>query len=103
MRVKNLTGTTPNRCSCGSWLVHWKNFSRRPAKDCSVIRCPGSATVGGHVQKDSPADRNWYVVPLCDSCNSNRGQDLEIYNTTVLVPANVKETCEKWMESLLPH
>ncbi len=27
MKIKNINGTSQAKCSCGSWLKHWQNFS----------------------------------------------------------------------------
>jgi hypothetical protein len=102
MKVKNLKGTSPNVCNCGSWLNHWKNFRNIYAISktllpkqirCSVISCPNLAELGGHVQKVNSNDKDWYIIPLCDRCNKKEGEELDIDNNTVLVSANVSETC----------
>jgi hypothetical protein len=51
-------------------------------------------SVGGQVQMDSPTDKNWYVIPLCDHCNWKTGQGLNIWDTAKLVAANVIDTRE---------
>jgi hypothetical protein len=93
MKYKNLNGTTQNKCGCGSWIDHWKKFSRQTADECCVIGCTKAATVGGHVQRDSKHDKDWYIVPLCEVHNSKRGEDLNIMDSTVPVSANVNKTC----------
>ena len=95
LRVRNLNGTTQAVCSCGSWLVHWENFSGKIAMDCSLSHCRRTATVGGRVQKASPTDKTWYIIPLCDECNQKRGRDLLIPDSIVLISADVEETCAK--------
>lgn len=95
MRVKNLNGTSQNNCSCGSWLAHWSKFSGQVANRCFVNGCTTVHSVGGHVQKDSATDKNWYIVPLCSACNNKKGQDLDIWDGASLVSANVSETCGK--------
>ena len=94
MRVKNLNGGTQNKCSSGSWLAHWEKFSGQNAYMCFGKGCINRPSVGGHVQKDSTTDKNWYIVPLCDDCNKKRGQDLDIWALALLIPANESETCE---------
>ena len=93
MKVKNLNGTSQRTCTCGSWLKHWENFGGCSATFCSVIDCSNIAEVGGHVQKADENDKKWYIIPLCKSCNNKRGGELEIYDDTKLVFANVSETC----------
>lgn len=95
MKVRNVNGTEDNSCKCGSWLEHWKKFGGGRLPDyCSEISCVGKPTIGAHVQKDSPADKNWYIVPLCEKHNK-KVDELTILNTVKLVPANVSETCGK--------
>jgi hypothetical protein len=67
MKVKNVAGTSEKACKCGSWLDHWKKFSKQavpaycPAKDCL-----NKELVGAHVQKDSSSDKSSYICPsLC--------------------------------------
>jgi hypothetical protein len=89
MRVRNLNGATQITCNSGSWLAYWEKFSGQTAYGCFVSGCKNKRSVGGHVQKDSPSDKNWYVVPLCDECNKKTGEDLDIWDLAMLVPANV--------------
>lgn len=88
--VKNINGTSKNRCNCGSWLKHWENYSGTPAIFCSVFGCNSSATVGAHVQIANSFIDKWYIVPMCQLHNSLSGQ-LEVSGT--LISANVNETC----------
>jgi len=94
MKVNNLNGTSDKKCSCGSWLDHWKKFSRQyiPSR-CPVKFCYNSPEVGAHIQKDSTYDKSWYVVPLCQKCNLKSYGSLDISDSVVLVSANVGETC----------
>lgn len=92
MRVKNLIGTSPRNCNCGSWLQHWKNFSDQTATICRALGCSRKDIVGAHVQKDVPYDKNWYIVPLCNQCN-RLTTPVELVSGTVLVSANISQTC----------
>lgn len=94
MRVKNINGTSQNTCNCGSWLYHWKNFSGQalPAY-CPRESCTGKPEVGAHVQKDTPSDNSWYIIPLCTGCNAKHGQSMNVSDWLELVPANVSQTC----------
>lgn len=96
MKVTNINGTTDNKCKCGSWLDHWKNFSGQqlPLK-CPVYFCDNTPTDGGHVQRESYLDRSWYIIPLCKAHNGMKGETLAIYDNVTLVSANVSETCGK--------
>jgi hypothetical protein len=92
MKVKNINGTSQNKCKCGSWLQHWRNYSGQSATICRALGCSGSPLVGAHVQKDVSYDNSWYIVPLCHSHNKISAS-LELVSGTVLVSANVKQTC----------
>ena len=84
MRVKNLNGTT-EKPSSGSWLAHWERASGQNAFMCFVTGCIKRPSAGGRVQRDSPTDKRWYVVPLCDDCNKAHGRDLDIWDAATLV------------------
>ena len=73
MVVKNLhnTGGRPAPTGYGSWLEWWmdqKGVTKTP--DCANHACGKRAILGGHVKKDSSDDNAWYIVPLCDGCNT---------------------------------
>ena len=89
MRVRNLNGATHVTCNSSTWLTHWEKFSGQTAYECFVRGCKNKRSVGGLVQKASAADANWYVVPLCEECNTQSGQELEIWDLAMLVPVNV--------------
>lgn len=96
MKVRNINGTTPHACRCGSWLDHWKRFSGRySTPQCSKLFCYKMAEVGAHVQKDSDLDRNWYIVPLCRQHNALTNQSIDIWDDVQLIHANVSDTCGK--------
>lgn len=96
MKVININGTSDNTCSCGSWLDHWRNFSKQSLPSyCPEKNCTKKPEVGAHVQKDGTSDKDWYIVPLCKDCNAKTGDSLEISNSIALVSANVNETCGK--------
>lgn len=93
MQVKNINGTSERDCKCGSWLEHWKKFSRAALPSwCCEKSCISKPTLGAHVQKDDPSDRGWYIVPLCDEHNKQR-TSLELSEAAILVSANVGHTC----------
>jgi len=94
MKVKNINGTTQNKCNCGSWLQHWRNFSGQTATICRVKGCMRTDILGAHVQKDVNYDNKWYIVPFCHLHNSTSGS-VELTAGTNLVSANKSETCEK--------
>jgi len=93
MKVKNINGTSANKCKCASWLDHWKKFSGKPTPSyCAQSSCVSRPTVGGHVQKDSVYDKDWYIIPLCDSHN-RQATEMEVMDSTIFVSANVSQTC----------
>jgi len=95
MKVYNINGTSDNTCRCGSWLEHWKNFSKQSLPDyCPEKNCLKKPEVGAHVQKEG-YDNSWYIIPLCKTHNSETGKSLEVSDSIKLVPANVSETCGK--------
>ena len=94
MKVKNINGTSKNICKCNSWIAHWEKFSEQDAGCCSEISCYESTDlVGAHVQLTS-IDMNWYIVPLCKKHNAAIGI-LELFQSTKIISANIKETCNK--------
>jgi len=95
MRVRNLNGTSDNKCKCGSWLAHWEKYSGQTANRCVVNGCSNKHSVGGHVQKESLSDFSWYIIPICSECNSKRGQSISVDDAVNLVSANVSLTCGK--------
>jgi hypothetical protein len=96
MKVKNINGTSARTCRCGSWLQHWKNFSKTAISQyCYEKKCVGKPEVGAHVQKDNSTDESWYIVPLCMTHNAKTGESLELVDSAVLVSANVSLTCGK--------
>jgi hypothetical protein len=96
MKVTNVNGTTDITCTCGSWLEHWKKFSGLTLPNyCAEEKCFQRPVIGAHVQKESFADKAWYIVPLCRTHNDETGKALKISDKAKLVPANVRVTCAK--------
>lgn len=92
MRIKNIKGTSDNKCGCGSWIAHWENIAGLKAFVCMAEGCLGTKDlVGAHVQKDVANDNSWYICPLCNAHNQANGV-LEVPEGS-LVSANVSETC----------
>jgi len=92
MKVKNINGTSQNRCSCGSWIQHWRRYSWQTATVCRAVGCMRKDLVGAHVQKAGYYDSSWYIVPFCNAHNRTR-DTIELVNGTVLVSANKSKTC----------
>ncbi|NOR44521.1 MAG: hypothetical protein GQ534_02960 [Candidatus Delongbacteria bacterium] len=91
MIVKNLKNTSDNTCKCNSWIDHWERYTKNNAIFCSVQKCVDQAKVGAHVLKVSSTDKDWYIVPLCYSCNKS-DNNLDIGSTSLAL-ANVNDTC----------
>ncbi len=96
MKIRNINGTSDTTCRCGSWLNHWKNFSRQALPSyCPAANCLNKDLLGAHVQKGGASlDQKWYIYPLCGAHNKHTGE-LEVSDAYSLVSANKKETCEK--------
>ena len=94
MKIKNISGTSQNKCTCGSWLKHWEKFSGQSTTYCPAKSCLKKDLVGAHVQKVDSSDNKWYIYPLCTTHNQSTGE-LEVSDSYKLVSANKKETCEK--------
>lgn len=93
--ITNINGTSVKNCKCGTWLNHWKNFSRQKAPfQCPVFGCLNKELVGAHVQKGNSTDRKWYIVPLCQEHNQSN-KDLFISDQVELVSADKRLTCDK--------
>ena len=70
MYVKNVNGSgrfAPR--GYDSWLDYWKAQTGENPYYCAADNCLGTDLVGAHVQKANSTDKNWYIVPLCKSCN----------------------------------
>ena len=71
-----------------SGLIAWERASRQNAYMCFSAGCIRRLRVVGLVQRDSPSDKTWYMVPLCELCSRKKGHDLDIWDSAPLVPAN---------------
>ena len=82
MYIKNVTGSSkiskkPKEGT--SWREFWE--IRTGIKLGITYTCPScgkkvwfSQIDGCHVQKSRSTDNDWYIVPLCDSCNHKEGE-----------------------------
>ena len=90
-KVKNLNGTSDNAPTpkgYTSWKAFWEAKTGRTFSTCSCNGCTTSAAVGAHVQKDSSADKKWYIVPLCTSCNVSKKNEVFEVRDNDLVAVN---------------
>lgn len=92
MTVKNINGTSKNKCKCGSWLSHWHKYSGRVATICKAEGCSNFSTAGAHVQKYNSLDKSWYIIPFCHAHNRSTNP-VKLNNGAFLVPANRALTC----------
>jgi hypothetical protein len=97
--MKNLNGTSDKNCTCGSWLNHWKTFTKASSTPkCHVAGCNSSAEVGAHVilpklDNESLRKQN-YIAPMCKSHNGQPDTELKSKPDSVFVSANKALTCE---------
>lgn len=80
----------------GSWLQYWEAMKNRTLEPNKLYYCPacGKAVTrehldGCHVQKTGFFDQNWYIIPLCDSCNQRKDMFLVDQDLLVPVPSNI--------------
>ncbi len=98
--VKNLNGTSDNKCKCGSWIAHWSKYNPFGSERaiCVVSGCSNDARAGAHVQlKNEGTDNSWYIVPFCSAHNNHMNTDEMPLKPGVtiahLARANVSLTC----------
>lgn len=89
---KNKSGTKNRQCKCGSWKIHWMNYSgQKWPEKCSVQGCSNAAEVGAHVYNNEVAGEQ--IIPACKACNQ-RTDSFSLKSGTTLVSANKQKTCE---------
>lgn len=90
--VKNANGTRrfeePSTGE-GSWIAYWET-NKFTIDDSLDNYCPKCNSLtdkadfdGAHVKKESSEDSNYYIIPLCNSCNRSKDQ------TPFTVPKNL--------------
>ena len=94
-QVRNLNGTTKNKCWCHSWIKHWRAVTGVNFPVCSVMGCSREGEVGAHVQViDGRFYRSWYIVPFCRGHNHTSNTELMyLKRSSQLVSASVSLTC----------
>ena len=95
MKVTNLNIVRQTTGSGGKLLARWEKISGQNAFLCCVKDCIERPIAGGLVQKGSPYDQSWYIVPLCRDCDSRTGQNLDIWDGAVLVRKNDMEDLQE--------
>ena len=102
--VRNINGTSDNKCECKGWLTHWKLATGSVRTRCAVVGCGRPAEVGAHVQiTDGRSGAHWWIVPFCKTHNHYRNVgEMYIKRSVMLVSANRKETCQRgeWWKEL---
>ena len=110
INVNGTAGKSPKCPNCGPWINHWHILSDKEIPDdgdCSIKDCDGltekkdgkprrkQVIEGCHV-KIKGEDGVVYIAPLCHGCNlSPDGTELTLKRSTILVKANVRESCGK--------
>lgn len=94
MKLTNINGMSDAACSCGTWLDHWRTFSKQRIIHCPVPTCYGKDLVGVHVQKARDPAAAWYIFPLC-TLHARHAGELEVSDSFDLVSANKQQTCAK--------
>jgi len=83
IKVKNLKGTSDNKPrGYNSWLEYWEEKKGKTASNCTNINCRNSSILGGHVKKVFGGNE-WYITPLCYSCN-NSNDEFYVEETNLL-------------------
>jgi hypothetical protein len=98
VKIKNEKGTSERPpCECGTWIAHWKKYSKATAAECSVAGCEEKATVGAHVTRPAAKNEDYkthsYIVPMCATHNGKHGETFNSKDAITFVWANVQETC----------
>jgi len=97
MIVKNLLGTSDEKCNCESWKEHYEKFSGHNPTFCIVIGCMNKVEVGAHVKKldilMKPTGKA-LIMPFCKSCNA-KSESLIVPDGVYEVSADKSETCNK--------
>ncbi len=95
--VRNINGTSKNKCKCKSWLSHWRNYTDSERIYCSVVPCNNPAEVGAHVQIDDwRSDFSWWIVPFCKQHNHHKNtREMYVDQRTTLVTANAAASCQR--------
>ena len=74
-------GGSALRCSCTSWIKHYKNNKKgNMPTTCAVPGCKKKPDTGAHVKKIGTKDHKWYIIPTCNG--HNRGKNTLSSQTT---------------------
>ena len=103
MKIKNVKGSSKvsPKAPAGyaSWLNYWEQNFGQTLEDGHTYQCPACGKYferknfdGCHVQKVDLADKKWYIMPLCDSCNHRKDTPDVDGNLLIDVPSNLTIT-----------
>ena len=107
---RNGTSKTSPKCkNCGAWIDHWHELSGLPIPadgDCPVEGCDGCSKEGViqpiegcHVMIKGEG-KMVYIAPLCKPCNHLAdGAEMTLSRATLLVQANVAQTCDRLVDT----
>lgn len=89
-KIHNLhTKKRPAPSGYSSWINYWEKTTGQKATACHNINCVGSSLCedldGAHVQRDTPNDKRWWIVPLCHKCNTQFGAHFTVVGPLVNV------------------
>jgi len=89
-KVKNVNGSSrfPAPSGYDSWLEYWEKQTGEKKSVCGALNCSNRDLVGAHVQKANSTDEDYYITPLCRSCNQ-RISDFDVVWQLVPVPSNL--------------
>lgn len=90
-KVKNVVGSDRFKKPKGydSWLEYWEKQTKSSKSICGVSDCSNTDLVGAHVQKANSSDENYYITPICNSCNTGRTDEFNVHWELIPVPSNL--------------
>lgn len=88
--VKNVNGSSRFSAPYGysTWLEYWEKRTGEKKPICGSSNCNNTDLVGAHVQKANSTDQNYYITPICRSCNQ-RTDYFEVHWQLIPVPSNL--------------
>lgn len=69
-----------------TWAEFWEEYTGKDFDKCKCASCGEPAEVGGHVIKVGQVGKDWYIVPLCTSCNNPYNVNPFMVKDDLLVP-----------------
>ena len=83
------------RCSCTSWIKHYKNNKKgNMPTTCAVTGCKKKPDTGAHVKKIGTKDHKWYIIPTCNG--HNRGKKHTFFpDNREIVSVHKQDGCKR--------